>query len=172
MKLSTKPAAIKGTIALTSAPPQLLIIGYGNSLRSDDGAGIALAEKLAGHLNELGLKAKLMTSAQLLPEMAAEISAAHINKVVFIDTCREHDGSGIEIRNIGVDTSTQCTGHQLSPATLLLYAVLLYGRNPDAWLVTIPGFNFSHGESFSTEVRSYMQNITSIAHDLLQVISG
>ena len=172
MKSSMKHAATKQAIDLAEELPQLLIIGYGNSLRADDGAGIVMAQKMARHFDAAGLPTQLITETQLLPEMAADISAPSINTVVFVDTSVQSRTAQVEIRKIDVDTQTASTGHQLYPAALLLYASLLYGRNPHAWLVTIPGVDFAHGESFSPTVNDAVNGYKTIAHALYQKIEN
>lgn len=56
-----------------------LIIGWGNSLRGDDGIGLKVAELLERRL----IQADIRCSLQLLPEMCEEISRAR--QVVFVD---------------------------------------------------------------------------------------
>ena len=43
----------------------VLVIGYGNTLRSDDGAGVVAAERLA---EAIGSRATVLTRHQLLPD--------------------------------------------------------------------------------------------------------
>lgn len=172
MKYSMKHGETKHAMDLAKELPQMLIIGYGNSLRADDGAGIVIAQKMARHFNAAGLPTRLITETQLLPEMAADISAPSINTVVFVDTSLQSNAAQVEINKIDVDTQTASTGHQLYPAALLLYASLLYGRNPQAWLVTIPGVDFAHGESFSPTVKEVINDYKSIAHALYQKIEN
>lgn len=172
MKYSMKHAATEQVTDLTEELPQMLIIGYGNSLRTDDGAGIVMAQKMARHFDAEGLPTRLITETQLLPEMAADISAQNINSVVFVDTGIQANNQQVEIRKIDIDTPTASTGHQLYPSALLLYASLLYGRNPQAWLVTIPGVNFAHGESFSPTVNEAIEDYRTVAHALYQKIAN
>jgi hydrogenase maturation protease len=67
---------------------RVLIIGYGNSLRSDDAAGIKVAETIATwqlpHVRSLAVH-------QLTPELAAELAAVEL--VIFVDACvfNHHD---------------------------------------------------------------------------------
>lgn len=172
MKYSMKHDATKQSDPLSGELPQMLIIGYGNSLRSDDGAGIVMAQKMAPHFDAKGLPTQLITETQLLPEMAADISAPSINTVVFVDTSVQSNDAQVQINMIDVDTPTASTGHQLCPAALLLYASLLYGRNPQAWLVSIPGVNFAHGESFSPTVKNAIRGHKAVAQTLYVEIAN
>ena len=165
---------------------QILVIGYGNSLRRDDGAGIALAEKFVAHFEARGFPARLMTNMQLLPEMAAEIANCDIEAVIFVDTSTNHSGQDArqnahdqleialeiapEIAEVNLDSASPSTGHHLDPATLLVYAALLYGHYPKAWLVTIPGRDFDHGEGFSPQVIQLLEASTATSNALLATI--
>ena len=130
----------------------ILIIGYGNSLRQDDGAGLILANTLAHACRTRNLPAKCITTHQLMPELALAIAAEEISVVVFVDTrvaLPSEIEPAVQIRPLMADTSSPSLGHHLTPETLLLYARLLYGQQPAAWLVTVPGTAFNHGESLS-----------------------
>jgi len=60
---------------------EVLIIGYGNPLRGDDGAGWQAAGILKERIRDE--RVQVVRSHQLMPEMAEAISRAR--KVIFID---------------------------------------------------------------------------------------
>jgi Ni,Fe-hydrogenase maturation factor len=47
----------------------ILVIAYGNPLRRDDGAGVALAKKLVRYWQKRGITARLLVVTQLTPEL-------------------------------------------------------------------------------------------------------
>ena len=55
-------------------PGDLLIIGIGNSLRRDDGAGLVLARGLAETWQTAGHRVQLIETHQLVPELAEPIA--------------------------------------------------------------------------------------------------
>jgi hydrogenase maturation protease len=130
----------------------ILIIAYGNSLRRDDGAGFFLAAQLEELLKRQGLEVECIAVHQLTPELAMEVAADSVQAVIFVDT-RVADPNaenlGLEVRSVQDLPASTSLGHQLSPAVVLTYANLLYDRHPPAWLLTIPGVDFAHGEGFS-----------------------
>ena len=63
-----------------AAGRHFLIIGYGNTLRGDDGVGPRVAETVAA-LNLPGVRA--LVCPMLMPEIADPISRAHT--VIFVD---------------------------------------------------------------------------------------
>jgi hydrogenase maturation protease len=154
-----------------------VVIGYGNPYRRDDGAGPVLAEKLVRFLSSQGLYARLIISTQLEPEMAEEIAKHKVGAVVFVDCRAQDESDGIQISplphfspqlNEGEwDELSFTFGHHLDPATVLLYAALLYGHSPRAWLVTIPGTDFGHGQGFSQEANRCLLDVSRPARQLL-----
>ncbi|MCC6454841.1 MAG: hydrogenase maturation protease [Caldilineaceae bacterium] len=144
-------------------PAPIVVIGYGNTFRRDDGAGVALAEKLVAHWIAQGRAVRLLTSTQLLPEMAADISHDAIDAVVFVDAAANDLQSGIQIAKVEAGPTSPSSGHNLDATTLLVYANLLYGHCPRAWLVTVPGTDFVHGQGFSPRVTQWLTNDHDIA---------
>ncbi len=130
--------------------PRVLIIGYGNPLRGDDGFGPLAAELIAQrHLRDL----EVVVSHQLGPELAAALSET--DHAVFLDA-EAADGTGalraaaVELR----DMSPTGISHQFSPGSLLALTRAVYGRAPAATLVTAAASAFDHGAEISAEVRA------------------
>jgi hydrogenase maturation protease len=124
----------------------VLVIGYGNTLRQDDGAGVALAERLVTHWQGQGMPATLLATTQLAPEQAAEIASDGVTAVIFVDAAVGAPQDGVQIRRVENQEPSPGLGHHLDPAALMVYAHLLYRRTVPAWLVTVPGLAFDHGE--------------------------
>ena len=128
-----------GTITETT----LLVIGYGNTLRSDDAAGPHVAEQI-GALGIPGIRA--LVCPQLAPELAAELADAL--SVVFVDATTDPTHE-VELVPIAPADSSRVTTHTISPPTLLALAQELYGAAPAAWLLKVPAANLDHGEGLS-----------------------
>src|SRR5947207_2352820 len=87
--------------------PTVLIIGYGSSLRGDDGAGSIAAELLAERFKENDVQVR--RCHQLVPELAEPISCAEV--VIFVDACRENQPGEITCRPIAPRTSVGTLNH-------------------------------------------------------------
>lgn len=158
------------------AGEQVLVIGYGNTLRRDDGAGVELAQRLVMYGRAQGWPMSLLLITQLAPELAVEIAEQSVEAVVFVDTAAvrvtvEEDeiieeAPAIEVRRIMLDESSPSLGHHLDPAALLTYVNLLYERDVPAWMVTVPGSDFDHGEGFSPEVCRLLDDAPQVAEQL------
>jgi hydrogenase maturation protease len=134
----------------------ILIVGYGNPLRGDDGLGRRAAEELAGRWPESEVRVE--AAHQLFVEMAP--AAAESDFAVFIDAGR--DGAPGEVRAVpvrSVEFGASSLTHHVTPETLLAVAQSLYGRRPDAILATIAGEDFGHGEKLSSRVERAMPEL-------------
>lgn len=149
----------------------LLIIAYGNSLRNDDGAGIILGEMLAGVCRQRNISVDCLTVHQLMPELALDIAAEPIRGVVFTDTRvveSERDSLKVETRPLNLRDAAVTVGHHLTPETLLAYADILYGSRPPAWVLTVPGVDFGHGEQFSPLTQTALDTTQAVFKALLE----
>ena len=123
-----------------------LIIGYGNLLRGDDGAGSLLAEQLRQLLPADG--ARVLPVHQLTPELALEIAAPGIDRLLFLDA-RRGQWEPLILTPLNPAAAAGSCGHQLSPELLLHLAASLYGQAPPAWLLTLAAGNLKLGDPLS-----------------------
>ncbi|AZB71999.1 hydrogenase maturation protease [Synechococcus elongatus] len=130
-----------------------LVIGYGNSLRSDDGAGIAVAEAIA---QWPGNEFRTIACHQLLPELAAEL--ANEQMVIFVDAypAPNSEDVGVELRFLSPEAAT-LHPHSLTPATLLGLCQQLYGHHPKAYWLLIPGHEWHFSEQLSEATLAEVQ---------------
>jgi hydrogenase maturation protease len=135
------------TLQRPDAGPSLLVIGYGNTLRSDDGVGPKVAEALAS-LNLPGVMS--LSCGLLTPELADPI--AHAEQVVFVDAALDSTRE-VQLRKLAPAESSQIMAHAADPCTLLALARDIFGHAPEAWWLTIPVENIEIGEELSPSVR-------------------
>ena len=129
----------------------MLVIGYGNELRGDDGVGPKVATATA-RLNLPNTRA--LACHQLTPEMAAIICKA--GTVIFVDAVV--DGSaGVGMRELLPREDAPLIAHTADPQSLLGFAKEIFGRCPPAWLLTIPIQNTEFGEELSPRALQGME---------------
>lgn len=121
-----------------------LVIGYGNVLRSDDGAGLRVAEAIGRWARP---DVHSLAVHQLTPELAVRLAVAEF--AVFVDARVAAEGDDVITAAIEPDASMGIRGHHGDPRSLLALARWLHGRSPCSWLLTIPGVEFSIGEDLS-----------------------
>ncbi len=128
-----------------------LIIGYGNRLRQDDGAGYRVAEILSAQLDSQ--RARVLAVHQLTPELVLELVAADVTRVLFVDACRGQD-KPLVMEKLNQTAATGSCGHQMTPELLLHMAQSLYQCVPPGWLLTLAAEQLEMGETFSPTTRA------------------
>ncbi len=139
---------------------EVLVIGYGNILRGDDGAGRVVADEV----KRWNLpRVKSHSIHQLTPELAEEIS--QVRMVIFVDAsvcCSKF----IEIRVIHPQCFNMDLVHTGNPSSLLFLSEYIYGNSPLAYWILIPAVIFDFDESLSSVtsvgVKSALDEIKSL----------
>lgn len=123
--------------------PALLVIGYGNTLRSDDGVGPRVAEAVAAlHLPGV----QTLVCQQLSPEHADPIAQAET--VVFVDAAVDAPME-VQWRELAPGDTTQLMAHAADPRTMLALARDVFGHAPRAWWLTIPAVSLEFSEQLT-----------------------
>jgi len=139
----------------------LLIIGIGNTLRRDDGAGWRMAEALAAVLAQAGVAVHLELCQQLTPEVAEAAAELAPAAIVFVDASPAVPAP--TVTPLHADASGGAASHHLSPVTLLAILDALYGVKVAGWLVQTPAEDFGHGEGLSTAAQRGVDEAPAVA---------
>ncbi len=116
-----------------------LVVGYGNDLRTDDGAGRWVADQIEDR-NLPGVTVRSMS--QLTPELALEIAGRDI--VVFVDA--DVDVSEVTVRPVEPKTDAKRTmTHHGDPGTLLALVPSVGEPPGQAHVVSIPATDLDMG---------------------------
>jgi len=143
MILLKSTPADSGPTQIQDKGSAVTVVAYGNTLRSDDG----VARRLAEELEELALpQIRVISCDLLLPELAEAVSRAE--RVIFVDA-EANSTEPVRAQKLLAAESSQLMAHHASAAVILALARDVFGRMPEAWLVTIPGSNFGIGEELS-----------------------
>jgi len=122
-----------------------LLIGIGNDLRGDDGAGPAVAAAVARRLPHVETR----EVHQLVPELADEVAQADV--VVFVDASTAVDC--VTVRDVAPQPGAGHS-HVATPATILALCRDAYGKAPAAaWQIEVPASCFDLGAGLSAETR-------------------
>lgn len=142
--------------------PSVIVIGYGNTLRSDDGAG----QRVATLVEQWNLPQVCSYAVhQLTPELAAELVNAQI--AIFVDAYPESSTVQVHSLSDEIAATTNSLGHTSNPRSLLNLAKTLYGATPTAWWVLIPAVNFEFGEQFSATTEAAIAVALEKIHQLI-----
>ena len=154
----------------------MLIIGYGNPDREDDGVAWHVLRALA--LN-LGLPAPdsyedefptndrldFTFTLQLTPEMAEEIAA--YERVCFVDA---HTGNiPVPVQMLAIEGEFQQSPftHHLTAQSLLSMCQTLYGKTPEAVLLSIRGYQFEFERELSDKAAVLVPQAEELIEDWL-----
>ncbi len=142
----------------THPMPRILIVGYGNPLRCDDGIGWHAAEELSRRFSSED--AEVVTCHQLTPELADKASRAEM--AFFIDAARDGVAGELTCDAVVPEASSFSFTHELSPAAVLDLARELYGTCPQAFVVSLCGECFDHGEKLSATAADNLPRLVEL----------
>jgi hydrogenase maturation protease len=140
-----------------------LIIGFGNLDRQDDGVAWHVLGGLASRLGRplpdpgegfqvQGLEPDFLFVLQLTPELAE--LAAGFDRVCFVDAHTGEVDEDLSIRSVLPAFQHSPFTHHLTADSLLSFAQTLYGRAPQAILVSVRGHRFGFSQELSAETAS------------------
>jgi len=156
----------------------ILIIGYGNTLRRDDGVGVRAAESLSA---EPGLAADLdrgrvrvLTAYQLTPELALDISAASL--VIFIDADLRGLPGSVSVRRLDPEAPRSAADERAEPGAsthhvgggeLVALAAELGGHRPMAIAIGVGVEDLELGEGLSGAVEAALPGVVDVVASLV-----
>lgn len=132
------------------------IVGYGNSLRGEDGFGVDVIEEL----EKFSLKStKLISKIQLTPEIVLELLDA--DEIIFIDTCYDEKSEYKLACSISEQNNFSLT-HHISPKTIIHILKNLYSKNPNFLIYSMTS------NSFNTikDLKKYKECVDAVAEIL------
>ena len=139
----------------------VLVIGYGNTLRGDDAVGIHAAELLATRYPEI----ECVCVHQLVPELAEQIATRDL--VFFIDAQPECSRPEARLVMPGTETEQPRT-HFISPESLLVLSQQLYQRTPTkTYVVGIPAVKFEFSEELSAPAKKGVDDCLELVNSIL-----
>lgn len=164
----TAPAAVADPAPqrFVLAPPRILVIGYGNPGRQDDGLGPAVVRAIDG----LGWSnVSTLDNYQLTIEDAVDV-AAH-DMVWFVDAaCRGDEPYAIHCLSPSLDITF--TSHLVKPQTVLAIADQQFCRCPEAWLVSVRGYEFGFHEGLSDRAHDNLTATVALLRRWIGHVSG
>jgi hydrogenase maturation protease len=142
-------------------PMKLLVIGYGNRSRNDDGAGWAVVDRL----REMVLPGvELMATHQLEVDLIETVGRYDL--VIFVDAVLSEVTPSLTRVEVEPAWQGHAVSHYLAPADVLAMARTLYGSAPRGVLFQIPAHDLNFGEQLSapteTAVREAVREIADL----------
>jgi hydrogenase maturation protease len=137
----------------------VLVVGYGNPLRGDDGVGWHAARLLASDPRLDG--ARILTYHQLAPELAEEMSRASL--VVLVDASTEGDPGSVRARKVEPHPAAPATwSHHFDPKALAWLTEAVYGATPPMVLVSVSAGSFAEGVGLSSTLERALPEVVEV----------
>jgi hydrogenase maturation protease len=145
------PPANSSPSAGNSVRP-VLVYGYGNPGRQDDGLGVALVEQLAAWAASEHLPGLTFDSNYQLNVEDALAIAGH-DLVIFADATGE-GADAFSFRRLAPHATIAFSTHAMAPESVLALCAELYGKQPPTWLLTIRGFAWEPNAAVTTAAQA------------------
>ena len=145
--------------------PDVLILGYGNTLRGDDALGVHAAHALHDFYCADG-EVRVLATSQLTIDLAEDISQA--NFILFIDAAASGLPGEIHSEQILPSAGEKVRfTHHWTPRTLLMLSKQLYGKAPMAVALTMATASCELGVGLSQEVEHRMPELLDRAKSIV-----
>jgi len=159
-----EPAGV-GSRRVASAPSgraRVLVLGYGNPGRQDDGLGPAAAARIET-LGWSGVTA--YDNYQLNIEDAVDVASHDV--VWFVDASRAGP-SPYAVTELSSAPTLEFTSHLVRPEAILALAGQYYGRTPKAFLLAIRGYRFEFVEVLTPGARDNLKLAVAVLSDRIR----
>jgi len=123
---------------------RIVVLGYGNPGRQDDGLGPALAAAMEAGGARTGVS--IESDYQLCVEDAAEV--AQHDAAVFADASKTCSAP-FEFQRLQPRMESSFTSHHVTPEAVLALAAELFGRRVEGYMLSIRGYEF---DAFAEEL--------------------
>ncbi len=135
---------------------KILIYGYGNPGRQDDGLGNAFIERIDQWIKDQKLSNVFTDSNyQLNIEDASNISDKDV--VIFVDASLE-ERDGFHITRVIPSPKVDFTMHAVTPNFVLNLCQEIYNKIPDAYLLHLKGYEWEMKEELTKGARENLEN--------------
>jgi hydrogenase maturation protease len=159
----------------------ILLVGFGNLSRRDDGVAFHIIRRLRERLglpaaaddpledayDDMGPGLVAMCLHQLAPELA-ETLAQH-DVVVFIDAHVAHqDWEALEWREVAPHYRANMVSHHLTPDAVLALSQSLFGSCPRGYILSVLGTDFDFGTELSPTTAALVDDAVEVLLDLMR----
>jgi hydrogenase maturation protease len=136
---------------LTPNTKKILVYGYGNPGRQDDGLGVLIAEEIEQWSKENNFE-HIQTDSNYQLNLEDATTIANFDVVVFADASRE------EINNFSLERIIPCdktefTMHSVAPAFILHVCKQVFNRIPDAYVLRVRGYEWEFMETMTDKAK-------------------
>lgn len=138
-----------------------IIIGFGNTLRGDDGAGVYAAERVAAEMDGVDV----VIAHELTPDLASCLSGRDL--MIFVDASPR--APRLMVRELQPSAEPlHATDHAVLPADIISLCALLFPPVPRfSLLMEVPAFNCEFGETMTQATERMVDLCVEVIRDLV-----
>ena len=140
----------------------ILLIGYGNPTRMDDGVGWYIADKIQ---ERFGDEIEVFQADQLSVEMIEDIRDREL--LILVDAHISNEDDWIRSGEVEPDSSPGMISHIIKPSNLLAFCESIYHKHPKTYLYSVKGFVFDFGEELSEQTQKSADEVVEQIGDLI-----
>ncbi|MCI5165191.1 MAG: hydrogenase maturation protease [Candidatus Electrothrix sp. GM3_4] len=144
------------------SPPSVLVYGFGNPGREDDGAGVVLAERIRA-----ATLPGVTTDSNYQLNVEDALLLTEYDIIVFADATR-NPVDRFSFYRLEPDPSVSFTTHAMSPGSVLALCSQLYGKTPPVYMLEIAGTSFEIREGLTAEGA---ENTVAATRFLIELLS-
>lgn len=153
-----------------------IIIGLGNIDRADDGVALEIINLLRierglrpledGHagIEPLGEKTDVLCLMQLVPEIMETL--VHYDRVIFVDAHVAENLDDLHCARVHPEHVQSPFTHHMTPSSLLAFLHILYGHEPEAYLLSVKGHDFDFKRGLSPATGSLLPSAVARIMDI------
>jgi len=154
-----------------------LIVGYGNADRQDDGVAWHVLSGIARRLGRPvpnapedgyfpeGEEIDLWYVLQLAPEMSEDF--ANYERICFVDAHTGNIAEEILLQPVDNSPAASAFTHHLTPAACLALTQAIYGKTPEAKLLSVRGYQFGFARELSPETATLAEKAVEVLWEWL-----
>lgn len=147
---------------------KILVYGYGNPGRRDDGLGNEFVQSIKGYLDqEPSLKEWIHTESNYQLNVEDSELISNYDRVWFVDASMEEDLEAFFVGPVDPQSDVTFTSHSASPSGVLKLCEELFSISPDCRLIHIRGYDWSFQEGISDRAR---ENLNQAVESLMPEI--
>ena len=136
------------------------VIGFGNTLRKDDGAGVYAAARIAAEADG----ADVFMVQELTPELALSLSGRDL--VLFVDASTR--ATELTIRPVSASSASHHADHALLPGDIVSLCGGLFPPAPVKTLsIEVPAFDCAFGDTMTPATEAMVELCVGLIRDLL-----
>ncbi len=147
---------------------KILLYGYGNPGRMDDGLGNVFINEITAWINDKGIEnIQVDSNYQLNIEDAEAISIQDI--VIFIDASQENIEDFVITKVNPSDAKIEFSMHAVSTAYILSLCEKIYKKSPETYLIHIKGYEWDFAEILTEKAAANLNKALNFLKEKLLV---